>query len=107
MAEGTYEYECNRAELLGVAPPKFEDWQEQDKVRREQEQIERAAVSACTFLAPQLLHESLFQELVAQEEQIDQSSGKIDEVNNILLSTQRRLDKFKASPFSSPSNSAL
>lgn len=37
MAEGSYENECSRAELLGIAPPNFEDWQEIDRVRRENE----------------------------------------------------------------------
>lgn len=45
MAEGTYEFECNRAELLGTAPPSYEDWQEAEKVRREKEQAEEMTVS--------------------------------------------------------------
>lgn len=45
MAEGTYEYECSRAELLGIAPPKYEDWQESEKVRRENEEAEEMRVS--------------------------------------------------------------
>lgn len=45
MAEGTYEYECSRAELLGIAPPNYEDWQEAEKVRLEQQQLEELTVS--------------------------------------------------------------
>lgn len=44
MAEGTYEYECNRAELLGVAPPSRVDWEEAERVRRENEQAEQLTV---------------------------------------------------------------
>lgn len=45
MAEGTYEYECSRAELLGIAPPCYEVWEEQDRVRREQEQSQQMQVN--------------------------------------------------------------
>lgn len=48
MAEGTYEYECSRAELLGNAPPNYEDWQAADKVKREQQQAEEATVRHST-----------------------------------------------------------
>lgn len=45
MAEGTYESECQRAELLGIEPPKFEDWQEAERVRLEQLKSAEAEVS--------------------------------------------------------------
>lgn len=45
MAERTYEYECNRAELLGVDPPSKSDWEEAEKVRVEQAQADELTVS--------------------------------------------------------------
>lgn len=44
MAEGTYEYECNRAELLGVSPPNRADWEEAERVRKENELAEQITV---------------------------------------------------------------
>ena len=46
MAEGTYEYELERAELLGVNPISKEMWEEQSKMRKEveEEQIETATL---------------------------------------------------------------
>lgn len=35
MAEGTYEYECMRAELLGVERPDFEEFMKNVKLRSE------------------------------------------------------------------------
>lgn len=39
MAEGSYEYECNRAELLGIDPPNKADFEVAFKAR--QEEIEK------------------------------------------------------------------
>lgn len=79
--EGTYEYELERAELLGVDPISKEKWEEQTKARKEaeleQEQTEVA------------------QELEGVEEKIKVTHGKMDELNNILMSTQVKLNKFK------------
>lgn len=47
MAEGTYEYECERAELLGVAPPNRADWEESERVRKENELAQQMTV--CSF----------------------------------------------------------
>lgn len=44
MAEGTYEYECNRAELLGINPPSQADWEEAERVRKENELAEQMTV---------------------------------------------------------------
>lgn len=44
MAEGTYEYECQRAELLGIEPPNQVDWEEAERVRKENEQDEELTV---------------------------------------------------------------
>lgn len=45
MSEGTYEYECNRAELLGINPPSRDKWEEEaERVRGEKEQAEKMTV---------------------------------------------------------------
>lgn len=44
MAEGTYEYECNRAELLGIEAPNQVDWEEAERVRKENELAEEMTV---------------------------------------------------------------
>lgn len=44
MAEGTYEYECERAELLGVEPPNRTDWEESERARKENELAEQMTV---------------------------------------------------------------
>lgn len=44
MAEGTYEYECERAELLGVNPPNQTEWEEAERVRKESELAEQMTV---------------------------------------------------------------
>lgn len=79
--EGTYEYELERAELLGVEPISRELWEEQTKARREaeleQEQLETA------------------QALAAEDETIKATHGKMEELNSILQSTQMKINKFK------------
>lgn len=104
MAEGTYEYECNRAELLGIAPPNHVQWQETEKVRREKEHAEELAVRTifsiffslfyCLILLL-LFNLICLKELDIQDEEITQNTGKMDEINNILSMTQMRLNKFK------------
>lgn len=41
MAEGTYEYECMRAELLGIEKPNREEFEEKMRLQREAEQEEQ------------------------------------------------------------------
>lgn len=45
MAEGSYEYECNRAELLGIDPPNKADFEAALKARQEEIEKEVATVS--------------------------------------------------------------
>lgn len=79
--EGTYEYELERAELLGVAPPSKEQWEEQQKARREVElENEQAEIA---------------QELEGEGETVKGSHGKMDELNSILSATQLKINKFK------------
>jgi hypothetical protein len=79
--EGTYEYELERAELLGVDPPDRAQWEEQMKTRKEaeleQEQTEVA------------------QEVESEGETMKRTQGKMDELNNILTATQTKINKFK------------
>lgn len=44
MAEGTYENECERADLLGVKPPNHDSWKESERVRKENELAEQMTV---------------------------------------------------------------
>ncbi|XP_055601627.1 uncharacterized protein LOC129750647 [Uranotaenia lowii] len=81
MAEGTYEYECMRAELLGVAPPNRQEFEEKQKLQLEAAQEEQ--------LTEQMKDVDL------QDEQMQGASGKMDELNNILSMTQQRINKFK------------
>ncbi|XP_035776603.1 uncharacterized protein LOC118458358 [Anopheles albimanus] len=81
MAEGTYEYECMRAELLGLARPSREQFEEQQKLKREVEEEEQ--------LTEQL------KEVDLQEESVQGTSGKMDELNSILTATQQKINKFK------------
>ncbi|XP_070490322.1 uncharacterized protein [Chironomus tepperi] len=80
--EGTYEYELERAELLGVTPPDREQWEEQMKARKEaeveQEQNEIAQV------------------VEGEGEQAKRTHGKMDELNSILSATQVKINKFKS-----------
>lgn len=46
MAEGTYEYECARAELLGVAAPNREDFEAAAALARTGDEHEALMVSA-------------------------------------------------------------
>lgn len=77
MAEGTYEYECERAELLGINPPNRADWEEAERVRRENQLAEQMTEAA------------------VQDEKINEGTSKMEEITNILSITQMRLNKFK------------
>ncbi|XP_052889154.1 uncharacterized protein LOC128297527 [Anopheles moucheti] len=81
MAEGTYEYECMRAELLGLAHPSREEFEAKMKLRQETEVEEQ--------LTEQL------KEVDLQEESFQGTSGKMDELNSILTATQQKINKFK------------
>ncbi|XP_017777676.1 PREDICTED: uncharacterized protein LOC108563494 [Nicrophorus vespilloides] len=86
MAEGTYEYECMRAELLGIDPPNYEDYLQKKK---DEEEAKRAA---------QQHEEAEVENLKAAEEQGEElkgTAGKLDELNSILSATQKKIDRFK------------
>lgn len=46
MAEGTYEFECNRAELLGIDPPDWATFEAARKARLEEEK-QNEMLSVC------------------------------------------------------------
>lgn len=46
MAEGTYDFECSRAELLGTDPPSQVEWEAAEQVRRESLLAEQMTVWA-------------------------------------------------------------
>lgn len=82
--EGTYEAELERAELLGVEPLSKEKFEEQAKARREAEiEQEQAEVA---------------EQVEGDGEKIKGGHGKMEELSNILNSTQMKLNKFKVFP---------
>ncbi|XP_028895077.1 uncharacterized protein LOC105210658 [Zeugodacus cucurbitae] len=90
MAEGTYEYECMRAELLGIDKPNEEEFEKAraERLRREQEELEAAEAVL----------------LEQQEDQMRNVGGRLDELNTILSSTQQKLNRFKQTACGSLSN---
>lgn len=83
--EGTYEYELERAELLGVEPMSRDEWekQHQERLRVELEEGQN----------------EIAQQIEADGEQIKGTHGKMDELNSILSATQIKLNKFKVRHF--------
>lgn len=83
--EGTYEYELERAELLGIEPMNKAQWELQNKARLEAEIEQQQSEVA--------------QELEADDEKLKGGHGKMDELNNILNATQIKINKFKVRTF--------
>lgn len=79
--EGTYEYELERAELLGIEPLDRAKWQEQNKARLEAQVEEEQAEIA--------------RELEGEDETLRNTRGKMEELNSILSATQMKINKFK------------
>ncbi|CRK86614.1 CLUMA_CG000451, isoform A [Clunio marinus] len=79
--EGTYEYELERAELLGVEPISREAWEQQNKARLEAQQEQEQS--------------ELAQAVEGEDEKIKGTHGKMDELNNVLSATQMKINKFK------------
>ncbi|ALC49686.1 CG32544 [Drosophila busckii] len=86
----SYEQECQRAELLGLKAPDQAEFERQRSARLEQQQAELDAAEAAV--------------LVEQEEQLQATGGKLDELNSILSSTQQKLNRFKQSACGSLTN---
>ncbi|KAF5281363.1 hypothetical protein FQR65_LT14761 [Abscondita terminalis] len=83
MDENSYEYECMRAELLGVDKPTLEEYESK---RKERNEIEEEQVDV----------ENL-KEAENEGEQFRNISGGLHELGNILTATQRKINRFKAS----------
>uniref|UniRef100_A0A1A9VRS0 t-SNARE coiled-coil homology domain-containing protein n=1 Tax=Glossina austeni TaxID=7395 RepID=A0A1A9VRS0_GLOAU len=90
MSEETYEFQCMRAELLGLEKPSLEEFERKRAERLKQQQEELDAAEA------QLLEE--------QDETLNNTGGKLDELNTILSSTQQKLNRFKQTACTSLSN---
>ncbi|CAG9770217.1 unnamed protein product [Ceutorhynchus assimilis] len=80
--EGTYEYECMRAELLGIDKPDYEEFV---KNKAERDAAEQEALDT-----------EIMREAQSQEEEYHQVGGKLNELNNILKSTQKKINSFAA-----------
>ncbi|XP_057669834.1 uncharacterized protein LOC130902051 [Diorhabda carinulata] len=85
MAEGTYEYECMRAELLGIEKPNYDIFMENLR-KTEQKEVLEEEVDVENLKKINLEHEGL-----------TKTSGKLDEVNNILKKTQSKINQMKIS----------
>ncbi|GJQ79911.1 hypothetical protein Trydic_g18355 [Trypoxylus dichotomus] len=83
MAEGTYEYECMRAELLGTEKPEYDEFLKKQK-ENDSRQIEEEQVDV----------ENL-KEAETQNEELQGVGGKLDELNNLLSLTQKKINNFK------------
>lgn len=83
MTEITYEDECMRAELLGIDKPDYEEFMKNKKEKEE-------------YLEETVNTENL-KEFEHQNETTGGISTGLDELNNILQGTQKKLNKFRAS----------
>ncbi|XP_018570735.1 uncharacterized protein LOC108910570 [Anoplophora glabripennis] len=84
MAEGTYEYECMRAELLGIEKPDYEEFMK--KIEGERKAVEEENLDT----------ENL-KEADLQEESEKRIMGGLEELNSLLQKTQVKINRFKAS----------
>lgn len=55
MAEGTYEYECMRAELLGTEKPDYDEFLKRQKEQQSREVEEEQAETECLTVNPPIL----------------------------------------------------
>lgn len=73
MAEGTYEYECMRAELLGVEKPDYNDFLKRQKEQLakevEEEQVETECLTVNRPIVTFLLTQTLLHRLECGEHQ--------------------------------------
>ncbi|KAB0791214.1 hypothetical protein PPYR_03015 [Photinus pyralis] len=86
MDENSYEYQCMRAELLGVERPSLDDFLSNQKKRQEAEHVEQEEVDV----------ENL-KDVEREGEDFRNMSGGLHELGNILSATQKKLNRFKAS----------
>ncbi|RZF38084.1 hypothetical protein LSTR_LSTR006483 [Laodelphax striatellus] len=81
MSEIDYEYECMRAELLGLPKPDKEEF----ATRSNEVEIEDGTGVGGV---PE-------EELSVQDEQMKNVAGGLNEINSILQTTQKKINKFK------------
>ncbi|GLG95815.1 Uncharacterized protein GBIM_02707 [Gryllus bimaculatus] len=95
MAEGDYEYEKMRCELLGLPPPETKP----DPLEGESEgvgatgDVEEGAEGSGPATGEERLDRK--EELEIDNEQMKHLSGGLDELNSILSVTQKKLNRFK------------
>ncbi|CAG9853561.1 unnamed protein product [Phyllotreta striolata] len=85
MAEGTYEYECMRAELLGLERPDYDEF-----TKKQLETVQKVAEDEEADV-------EYIKEVDVESEAMGRVSGKFDELNNILKKTQFKINRIKAS----------
>ncbi|CAH1956585.1 unnamed protein product [Acanthoscelides obtectus] len=85
MAENTYEYECMRAELLGIEKPDYEEYMKNRPPEAERKEVEEDETDSENMKV-----------IDSDQEGMRRMSGGLDELNSILKRTQSKINKFKA-----------
>nr|CAI5821406.1 unnamed protein product [Callosobruchus analis] len=85
MAENTYEYECMRAELLGIEKPDYEEFMKNRPPEAERKEVEEDEIDTENMKV-----------IDSDQEGMRRVSGGLDELNSILKRTQSKINKFKA-----------
>ncbi|XP_055383183.1 uncharacterized protein LOC129613225 [Condylostylus longicornis] len=80
--QNSYEYQCMRAELLGLEKPDKEAFDLEQQKLREQE----------------LRDVELAEALSVESESCEKTKGKLDELNTLLSRTQQKINTFTGSP---------
>ncbi|XP_025835659.1 uncharacterized protein LOC108733915 [Agrilus planipennis] len=83
MVETAYEFECNRAELLGLDKPDFQEFCKEYDAKKAAEEI--------------ALETEHLKEIESENEALKGVSGGLEELSSILRSTQKRITNFKVS----------
>ncbi|KOC69309.1 hypothetical protein WH47_05973 [Habropoda laboriosa] len=77
-----YIHACERAELLGLPIPNEEEWKETQKIEEQNN-------------AQDDEDEAVMQNLDSAHEAAQRIGGGLDELNSILISTQKKINRFK------------
>ncbi|XP_022189731.1 uncharacterized protein LOC111048174 [Nilaparvata lugens] len=85
MSEIDYEYECMRAELLGLPKPDKEEF----ATKRNDVEIEEGTSR------PTGVESNPEEELGVQDEHIKNVAGGLNEISSILQTTQKKINRFK------------
>ncbi|KAJ8975650.1 hypothetical protein NQ317_012988 [Molorchus minor] len=84
MSEGTYEYECMRAELLGMEKPDHDEFLENKLKEKEIKGVEEEELDTENLKAAD-----------QQREILGKMTGGMEELNNILKKTQFRINRLR------------